>query len=232
MAYWVFGAVGLGMASPYLVIGAFPRLIRFLPKPGAWMDTFKQFMGFLLLATVVYLFNTLTAALLRADLDAAGGAVVCLLVDRPHAVDGRPAMAGGGLVRRLGRGGPGGTVRLHRAPSGVENPLAAVFAGGPGAGPRRGQDRDGRLHGQLVPELQDQFQAGHRDRRRGGVGSRQWRGADVGRLDGPVADDQEGAERSGLQFDSFVGDLARPAGGERSRFSLPICCARARCSTR
>jgi thiol:disulfide interchange protein len=61
MAYWVFGAVGLGMASPYLVIGAFPRLIRFLPKPGAWMDTFQQFMGFLLLATVVYLFNTLTA---------------------------------------------------------------------------------------------------------------------------------------------------------------------------
>ena len=49
------------MASPYLLIGAFPALIRFLPKPGAWMDTFKQLMGFLLLATVVYLFNTLTA---------------------------------------------------------------------------------------------------------------------------------------------------------------------------
>jgi thiol:disulfide interchange protein len=62
MAYWVFAAVGLGMASPYLVIGAFPGLIRFLPKPGAWMDTFKQLMGFLLLATVVYLFNTLTPA--------------------------------------------------------------------------------------------------------------------------------------------------------------------------
>jgi len=61
VAYYVFGAVGLGMASPYLAIGAFPGLIRFLPKPGAWMDTFKQLMGFLLLATVVYLFNTLTA---------------------------------------------------------------------------------------------------------------------------------------------------------------------------
>jgi thiol:disulfide interchange protein len=60
MAYCIFGAVGLGMASPYLVIGAFPSLIQFLPKPGAWMDTFKQLMGFLLLATVVYLFNTLT----------------------------------------------------------------------------------------------------------------------------------------------------------------------------
>jgi thiol:disulfide interchange protein len=59
-AYLVFGAVGLGMASPYLVIGALPELIRFLPKPGAWMETVKQFMGFLLLATVVYLFNTLS----------------------------------------------------------------------------------------------------------------------------------------------------------------------------
>jgi thiol:disulfide interchange protein len=62
MAYWIFGAVGLGMASPYLLIGAFPRLIRVLPRPGAWMETFEQLMGFLLLATVVYLFTTLGAA--------------------------------------------------------------------------------------------------------------------------------------------------------------------------
>ncbi|MEN6457518.1 MAG: thioredoxin family protein [Thermoguttaceae bacterium] len=60
VVYYVFAAVGLGMASPYLVIGAFPRLIRSLPKPGAWMDTFEQLMGFLLLATVVYFFNTLS----------------------------------------------------------------------------------------------------------------------------------------------------------------------------
>lgn len=59
MAYCIFGAVGLGMASPYLLIGAFPSSVRFLPKPGAWMDTFKQLMGFLLLATVVYLFSLL-----------------------------------------------------------------------------------------------------------------------------------------------------------------------------
>jgi thiol:disulfide interchange protein len=60
VVFCVFGAVGLGMASPYLVIGAFPRLIGFLPKPGLWMETFERLMGFLLLATVVYLFNTLT----------------------------------------------------------------------------------------------------------------------------------------------------------------------------
>lgn len=62
MAYWIFGAVGLGMASPYLLIGLFPELIRILPRPGAWMETVKQIMGFLLLATMVYLFTTLSAA--------------------------------------------------------------------------------------------------------------------------------------------------------------------------
>jgi suppressor for copper-sensitivity B len=60
----VFTSVGLGMASPYLLIGAFPKLIRFLPKPGAWMDTFKQVMGFVLLGTVVYLFTFLEASYL------------------------------------------------------------------------------------------------------------------------------------------------------------------------
>jgi thiol:disulfide interchange protein/DsbC/DsbD-like thiol-disulfide interchange protein len=55
--YLIFSAIGLGMALPYLLIGAFPRLIRFLPKPGAWMDTFKQVMGFVLLGTVVFLFT-------------------------------------------------------------------------------------------------------------------------------------------------------------------------------
>ena len=59
MVYLIFGSIGLGMASPYLLIGAFPSLIRFLPKPGLWMETFKQLMGFLLLGTVVYLFTLL-----------------------------------------------------------------------------------------------------------------------------------------------------------------------------
>jgi len=55
----VFTSVGLGMASPYLLIGAFPQLIRFLPKPGAWMETFKQIVGFVLLGTVVFVFTFL-----------------------------------------------------------------------------------------------------------------------------------------------------------------------------
>ena len=60
LVYGMFATIGLGMASPYLLIGAFPKLIHYLPKPGAWMETFKQLMAFLLLATVIYLFGTLT----------------------------------------------------------------------------------------------------------------------------------------------------------------------------
>ena len=61
VTYIIFASVGIGMAAPYLLIGAFPALIRALPKPGAWMETFKQLMGFLLLGTVVYLFATINA---------------------------------------------------------------------------------------------------------------------------------------------------------------------------
>ena len=60
ICFLVFGCVGFGMASPYLIIGAFPELIGFLPKPGVWMETVQQVMAFLLLGTVVYLFTTMT----------------------------------------------------------------------------------------------------------------------------------------------------------------------------
>lgn len=55
ITFLIFAAIGIGMASPYLLIGAFPSLVKALPKPGAWMETFKQLMGFVLMGTVVYL---------------------------------------------------------------------------------------------------------------------------------------------------------------------------------
>lgn len=64
LAFLVFTVLGLGMAFPYLLIGAFPSLIRFLPKPGAWMDTFKQLMGFVLLGTVIFLMQNVNWSLL------------------------------------------------------------------------------------------------------------------------------------------------------------------------
>jgi thiol:disulfide interchange protein DsbD len=51
----IFSALGLGMALPYLVLSLSPGLLRFVPKPGRWMETFKQFMGFLMMGTVVVL---------------------------------------------------------------------------------------------------------------------------------------------------------------------------------
>jgi thiol:disulfide interchange protein len=57
VTYLLFACIALGMSAPYLLIGAFPKLIRFLPKPGAWMETFKQAMGFVLLGTIVFLFS-------------------------------------------------------------------------------------------------------------------------------------------------------------------------------
>ena len=57
VTYAIFGAIGLGMAIPYLLIGIYPKLISWLPKPGAWMETFKQVTGFILMATVVFLLS-------------------------------------------------------------------------------------------------------------------------------------------------------------------------------
>lgn len=56
-SYLLFLTIGLGMSSPYLLVGAFPALVRWLPKPGAWMDTFKQITGFIMLGAVVVMFK-------------------------------------------------------------------------------------------------------------------------------------------------------------------------------
>jgi len=54
-----FAVAGLGLAAPFLVIALVPALFRFLPRPGAWMDTFKQLMGFTLVATTLWLVDVL-----------------------------------------------------------------------------------------------------------------------------------------------------------------------------
>lgn len=51
----IFTSLGIGMAFPYLLLSAFPSLLRFMPRPGNWMVTFKELMGFLMLATVLWL---------------------------------------------------------------------------------------------------------------------------------------------------------------------------------
>ncbi|MDG1138064.1 MAG: protein-disulfide reductase DsbD family protein [Opitutales bacterium] len=62
-AYLVFSFIAIGLALPYLVLSFFPTWISRLPKPGEWMDTFKQFMAFPLYATVAWLLWTLQSLL-------------------------------------------------------------------------------------------------------------------------------------------------------------------------
>lgn len=50
-----FTAAGLGLALPYMLVSAFPKVLKVFPKPGAWMVTLQKIMGVLLLATVVWL---------------------------------------------------------------------------------------------------------------------------------------------------------------------------------
>jgi len=53
--YLVFLFLGLGMASPYVLLAASTRLSKIIPKPGAWMEDFKHILGFILIGFAVYL---------------------------------------------------------------------------------------------------------------------------------------------------------------------------------
>ena len=75
-ALLVFGALGLGMALPYLASSAFPQLARLLPRPGVWMAHFKTLMAFPMFATVVWLVWVLGQ---QAGIDGAAALLVLLL---------------------------------------------------------------------------------------------------------------------------------------------------------
>jgi thiol:disulfide interchange protein DsbD len=52
---FLFTVIGLGLSLPYLVLSAFPKLVDHLPRPGAWMETFKKLMSFPMFATAAWL---------------------------------------------------------------------------------------------------------------------------------------------------------------------------------
>ena len=72
----VFASIGLGMALPYLAASAVPAIANALPRPGAWMVTFKQLMAFPMFATVAWLVWVLGQ---QSGIDGAG-ALLGLLV--------------------------------------------------------------------------------------------------------------------------------------------------------
>ena len=97
----IFFALGLGLASPYLAVAAFPSLARLMPKPGMWMLRLRQVLSLALAGTVVWLLSILpeqigmTGTIAVAALLLALVAVLALgekLRDLPPAV-GRAAAA-------------------------------------------------------------------------------------------------------------------------------------------
>lgn len=98
-ALLLFGALGLGLALPYLLAGFVPAIARLLPRPGPWMDTLRRLLAFPMFATVAWLVWVLgqqsgidgAAALLM--LLVAGSAMVWALTLR-----GRTRLALGGLL--------------------------------------------------------------------------------------------------------------------------------------
>lgn len=51
----MFLAIALGLCSPFILVGLFPRLLKFLPRPGMWMEQLKKFLGLALVLTIVWL---------------------------------------------------------------------------------------------------------------------------------------------------------------------------------
>lgn len=51
----VFTLIGLGLAAPFLLVAFIPAMYKLLPQPGPWMETFKELLGFALVATAIWL---------------------------------------------------------------------------------------------------------------------------------------------------------------------------------
>jgi thiol:disulfide interchange protein len=101
LALAIFLMLGFGMALPVLLLAFFPGLLKRLPKPGAWMETFKQVLAFPLYATVAWLAWVLGA---QAGNDAGAGAPRRPRADRDGRVGVRALGAFGQPLAARGRG--------------------------------------------------------------------------------------------------------------------------------
>ncbi len=106
----VFTAIALGMAAPYVLLGFFPQALRVLPRPGRWMETFRQALAFPMYATAAWLAWVLGQ---QAGIDAVFAlAIGAVLVALAAWLYGRFVQQGSG-----------------RAPSRIVRPLAGTLAG-------------------------------------------------------------------------------------------------------
>jgi thiol:disulfide interchange protein DsbD len=86
-AFAVFTALGLGMAAPYLLLGWFPAWLRWLPRPGRWMESLRQLLAFPMYASAAWLAWVLEQqvggdAVLSFALGAVLVAMACWMVGR------------------------------------------------------------------------------------------------------------------------------------------------------
>jgi len=121
-SFVVFTAIAVGLALPYLLLSIFPQAVKALPRPGAWMETFKQVMAFPLYATVAYLIwvlagQTAEQSLLFVMLGLTVIAMGTWLYGRTNAPGAKPARARFGLIGGLALLAVGGWLGWPQAPA-------------------------------------------------------------------------------------------------------------------
>ena len=201
----IFATLGAGMALPVLLLSLFPALLKRLPKPGAWMETFKQVLAFPLYATVAWLAWVLGA-------QAGNDAVLALLAGLVLVAMGAwmyGRWARRGRMAPRARGDPRGRRPRRRVARPADErrrdvPVVAsrraAVAGlvaGKGARPHRGgQAGVRRFHRRVVRHLPGQQARRAAQRRRGEGLRRARRRAAEGRLDAAGSAHHRGARRA------------------------------------
>jgi suppressor for copper-sensitivity B len=61
MVVLMFCSIALGFSTPYIMLIIFPKILQVMPKPGAWMDSFKKFLALLLVGTIAWLLWVLSS---------------------------------------------------------------------------------------------------------------------------------------------------------------------------
>jgi suppressor for copper-sensitivity B len=74
----VFAALGIGLATPYLLVAVMPGLALHMPRPGSWMVVLKRFLGLALVATALWLLSVLGAESAALSVFVVGGAMVAV----------------------------------------------------------------------------------------------------------------------------------------------------------
>ena len=78
-SFLIFLFLGIGFTLPYLLLSAFPKMLSALPKPGLWMETFKQFMAFPMILTALWLIWVLSSQISSFQLVLVLGGVVLII---------------------------------------------------------------------------------------------------------------------------------------------------------